>query len=220
MRVWGVEDLGSDFVVLGYQSADGEEGFPGRVEARCVYRLDEFGELRLELSASCDASTLVNLAPHGYFNLDGRDAIDRHSLQIAADAYTPVDEYLVPTGAVALVRGSRFDFRRPRMLGGAAYDCNFCLASAPRSAPVFAARLSAGDLAMSIETTEPGLQLYTGDKLDLGVPGLGGRHYRSRAGLCLEPQRWPDAPHHRHFPSILLRPGHSYRQETIYRFEC
>lgn len=219
IRVWRVEEHGADFVALEYRSDDGEEGFPGCVEVRCLYRLIEPSTLRLELSARCDAPTLVNLAPHGYLNLDGTDSIDRHCLQIAADAVTVVDADLIPTGAVEPVSGSRFDFRESRLLGDVAYDCNFCLASAPRPEPAFAARLTAGELALRIDTTEPGLQLYTGDKLNVPVPGVDGRHYGPRAGLCLEPQRWPDAPHHRHFPSILLRPGESYRQETVYLFE-
>lgn len=227
-RPWEIAGLGPDWVALRIVSADGEEGYPGNVEATCVYRLDggTSPALIVELTARTDAPTVVNLAHHGYFDLDGGPDVLDHRLRIDADAYTPVDKELIPTGAIRPVAGTPFDFRtiRPiRMfeLGERVkYDINFVLADAPREVPQMAARLEAAKSgwAMEVLTTEPGLQFYDGAKLAVPVPGLGGRIYGPSSGLCLEPQRFPDSPNHENFTNAVLRPGETYQQTTIYRF--
>lgn len=223
-RNWSIADRGPAHVELALVSPDGEGGYPGRVEARCRYEVGAGGVFRISLSAETDRPTLANLAAHSYFNLDGTPNILGHRLEIAADGYLPVDEEAIPTGEIRPVAGTPFDFRVMRVIGadGPAtnHDHNFCLAGAPVAEPRRIARLEGAlsGLAMEIATTEPGLQFYDGYKLDVPVPGLDGRSYGARAGLCLEPQRWPDSPNHAGFAGAVLRPGEHYRQITEYRF--
>lgn len=223
-RVWMLDDAGEDFVALSYVSADGEDGYPGRVVAHCVYRLFDDGMLSIEMTAETDRPTLVNLTTHGYFNLSDGPTVDGHRLQVAAGFYLPVDGAQLPTGEVAPVDATRFDFRELRTLsaGGVpnAYDHNFCLAAERRQNPHFAARLIGETAEMTVRTTEPGLQIYTGEGIDCPVAGLDGRRYGPRSGVCLEPQVWPDAPNHADFPSAVLRPGALYRHKTIYAFKA
>jgi len=225
-RVWTVEDHGTDFVRLGYLAGDGEMGFPGALALTCTYRTLDGGRLAIELTGETDAPTLCNLAHHSYFNLDdgGRSPVLDHRLQISADAWLPVDDELIPTGRVVPVEGTPFDFRQPRRIGdgGAqSYDHNFCL-SAGRVPLRRVARLEAArsGLAMETWTTEPGIQFYDGARVARDVPGLGGVSYGAHAGLCLEPQIWPDSPNRPYFPQAVLRPGETYRQVTEYRFSA
>ena len=224
-RLWSLRESGPGHAVLALVSQDGDAGYPGRVEASACYEIPLDGDrLRIVLEASTDRPTLVNLATHSYFNLDGSPDIGGHLLQIEADAYLSVDEEAIPTGEVRPVAGTPFDFRRLRRIDDhgddVAHDHNFCLAAVPTSEPRAVARLVGQEsgLAMDVLTTEPGLQFYDGYKLAVSCPGLGGRRYGPRAGLCLEPQRWPDSPNHRHFAGAVLRPGELYRQVTEYRF--
>lgn len=225
-RPWTVLEASGDSVLFGLVSEDGDAGYPGRVEVRCRYTAEPPATLRMTLTGSTDRPTVLNLAQHGYFNLGGSDRILDHRLQIVAQAYLPVDGTSIPTGERAAVAGSRFDFRAPRPVhagppgADSVYDHNFVLAEARRAQPSFAARLEAaeGRVAMEVWTTEPGLQFYDGWKLAVPVPGLGGRRYGAHAGLCLEPQIWPDAPNRPGFPSAILRPGENYRQVTELRF--
>ena len=218
-QIWEIVEAGDDWATLSLVSQDGAAGYPGEVEVACTYRLKPGGVLELDLTATTDAPTLVNLTTHGYFNLDGADIVDGHRLEVVADGYTPVDDKMVPTGEVAPVAGTPFDFRSAREVAGTSLDTNFCLADKRRDAPQFAARVTAGGLAMSVMTTEPGLQVYTGEGVGPPVPGLDGRRYGPRGGLCLEPQVWPDAPNHDGFPSAVLRPGSVYRHTTQYVFD-
>lgn len=224
-RLWLLRESGPAHAVLALVSQDGDAGYPGRVEATARYEIPPAGDrLRIVLEAVTDRPTLVNLATHSYFNLDGSPGIGAHLLQIEADAYLPVDGEAIPTGEVRPVAGTPFDFRRLRRIddhgGDVAHDHNFCLSAMPTSEPRAVARLVGQEsgLAMDVLTTEPGLQFYDGYKLAVPCPGLGGRRYGPRAGLCLEPQRWPDSPNHRHFAGAVLRPGELYRQVTEYRF--
>lgn len=225
-RDWSLVEAGSDSVLLRIVSPDGDEGYPGRLTATCRYSLTGDDALRIELMAETDAPTIVNLAHHSYFNLDGAGDILDSMIEIASDRYTPLDDSLIPTGEIRPIDGTPYDFRRSRKIrhdtgdGPFAYDVNYVLADAPRAQPQFAARVIAagGDVAMEVLTTEPGLQFYTGAKLDTPVPGLAGMRYGPFAGLCLEPQRFPDSPNHDNFTDATLRPGNTYRQITEYRF--
>jgi aldose 1-epimerase len=222
VRPWTVAAAGPDRVTLTLVSPDGDGGYPGRVAATCVYRVAPPATLVVELSAETDAPTIVNLAQHCYFALDGRGDARAHRLAVAADRFTPTGPDLIPTGAVAPVAGTPWDFRAARPIGlpGApAYDGNLVLADARRAAPAFAARLTGADgVSLELWTTEPGLQLYDAGSLDCPFPGLGGRRYGPHAGVCLEAQLWPDALGRPGFPSPVLAPGARYAQVTEYRF--
>lgn len=227
-RVWQIVDHGPAHVTLELVSPDGDQGYPGRLTARCTYRLTGAGELAIDLAATTDAPTIINLATHSYFNLDdGADILD-HVLEIPASHYLPVDAHRIPTGELASVAGTPFDFRPGRILRApegepqAAYDHNFVLRHDRVAAPRLAARLT-GPLSrtrLEIHSTEPGLQFYDGARVGPLVPGHGGKRYGPYAGLCLEPQIFPDAPNHANFPNAVLRPGETYRQVTLYRFSA
>lgn len=224
VRDWTVERHSADCVLLSLVSPDGDQGYPGEVHASCFYRVEP-GRLAIELEARTDRETLVNLAAHAYFNLDGGGSALDHRLRIAADAYTPVDADNIPTGEIRAVADSRFDFRRLRPVcrEGApyeGYDHNFVLARQAREAPAFAARLEAArsGIAMDVLTTEPGLQFYDGGNLPVRERLHGDVQGVRHGGLCLEPQRFPDAVNHPGFADAVLRPGETYRQITEYRF--
>lgn len=224
-RLWRLAEHGTDYVTLAYTARAGEMGFPGTLSAGCTYRLAAGGRFIVDLQAHADQPTLCNLAQHSYFNLDdgGRGSVDDHRMVIHASAYLPVDDELIPTGAVLPVAGTPFDFRfaRPvRVDGGLdAYDHNFCLAAC-RGPLRQAAWVQGGrsGVEMEVWTTEPGLQVFDGAGLAQAGPGLDGIAYGDFAGMAMEPQVWPDSPNHGHFPQAVLRPGEAYRQLTEYRF--
>lgn len=218
-KIWRIASETVDSVTLALHSPDGEGGYPGAVDVTCAYSLAPDRRLIIALEATADRTTVVNLATHSYFNLDGGADILDHRLRIAADHYTPVDADLIPTGEIAPVAGTPFDFREPRKVGPGGYDHNFCLAREPAADPRLAARLDgpASRLALEVWTTEPGLQFYDGGHIDLPATPNGASTGGAHAGLCLEPQRYPDAPHHPNFPSSTLRPDETYRQVTEYR---
>lgn len=226
-KLWRVESASTDSVTLSLASPDGDQGYPGAVEVRCRYTLPGDGVLVIELEAETDAATPVNLATHSYFNLAGTPDILGHTLEIPADAYLPVDAALVPTGEIRPVAGTGFDFRKARPIGAAArpprgYDHNFVVADARSDDLRLMARLAApsGDVTLEIWSTEPGLQFYDGNMLDVPVPGLDGAAYALHGGLCLEPQGFPDAVNQPEFPAVILRPGETYRQRTEYRLRA
>lgn len=215
LSLWTLTYHGRDFAELLLTQPSGTDGFPGEVEAICRYEA-KAGGLHLTLSATSDAPTICNLAQHSYFNLSGRQTIDDHSLRLEATKYTPLNEDLLPTGAIDDVQGE-WDFREIRRIGSTQLDGHFVLARARRSAPALAATVRGGKLQMQVETTEPGLVVYTADKLPV-CPGIKGQTLGPRAGICLESQLWPDAPNQSGFPSATLAPDVPYKQETFYRF--
>lgn len=220
-------------VELSYRSPDGEEGYPGCLDVTVLYALTDENALQIDYAATTDRPTIVNLTHHGYFNLDGAGAGDvlGHLLAIDADRFTPVVEGLVPTGELRAVRGTPMDFTRPTAIGArigsedgqlalaGGYDHNFVL-NRRGGGPSHAARVAspASGRVLEVLTTEPGLQLYTGNFLDGTVAGKGGRVYGHRSAVCLEAQHFPDSPNQPGFPSTVLRPGETYRATTLYRF--
>lgn len=224
-RNWSVEEVTSEVVRLSLHSAAGEDGYPGAVDVSCIYRLLPERRLAIELSAVTDAPTVVNLATHSYFNLDGSDTIADHRLMIPAECYLPVDDALIPTGERRPVAGTAFDFRelrRVEMPGEAPqrYDHNFCIAETPAETPIRLARLEGAreGIAMEIWSDQPGLQFYDGIGVNIPAELSGGQPLGAHAGLCLEPQLFPDAVHNESFHSPILRPGETYMQRTEYRF--
>lgn len=217
-RVWQAEVLPQqDGVRFSIRSPDGDQGFPGNLEVLAIYRL-EGAVLRIEMQARTDAPTPVNLAHHSYWNLDGGGTIDGHQLELEADFYLPVDDDTVPTGEILRVAGTRMDFRELRRLDAAGeprYD--HCFAIRGRGLrPV--ARLISSDrrVAMELRADQPGVQLYSGFKLNLTASD--GTRFGPRHGLCLETQNFPDAPNLSHFPDPFLRPGAVYRHVMEHQF--
>ena len=203
-------------------SADGDEGYPGTVEITARFAILPDQTLSVSYEATSDRPTPVNLTTHFYFNLDGSDDIRGHRLTLAANRYLPIDAAALPTGAIALVAGTAFDFGAGRPVGEAPdpFDHNICLADAPAPEPRFAARLvgEASGITLTLSTTEPGLQVYDGAKLDGSIIGHGGVPIGSRSALALEPQGWPDSPNRPEFPQVILRPDEIYHHRSLYRF--
>jgi aldose 1-epimerase len=230
--VWKAEPLaGRNGVVFSRRSSDGEEGYPGNLDVRITYELTERDELVIDYHATTDKATPVNLTQHSYFNLAGAGDILGHQLMIAADRFTPVDPTLIPTGALAPVEGTPFDFRAPTAIGariyqpneqlknGGGYDHNWVL-NRKGAGRQLAARVVEPKTGRTLEvsTTEPGVQFYTGNFLDGKITGKGGRVYQRRTGFCLETQHYPDSPNQPDFPSTILRPGATYSSQTVFAF--
>jgi len=223
--------LGGPAITLRYVSEDGEEGFPGRVEALVTYSLGAGGTWRIDYEATTDRTTVVNLSHHDYFNLAGHGSALDHRLTMPARRFHPIDAALIPTG-IAPVEGTPFDFRAPTtiragmgaahpqvaLVGG--YDHHWILDDETPGALRLAARLEdpASGRAMTLHSTEPGLQFYSGNFLDGTLRGHGGEAYRRGDAICLEPQHSPDSPHHPEWPGTLLRPGETYRSTSVYTF--
>lgn len=230
--LWKAEETGGESVEFTHVSPDGDMGFPGTMTAKVRYTL-EGGTLRLDYTASSDKPTIVNLTNHAYFNLRGDDDgnILGHVLELNADAYTPTDAGQIPTGEIAPVAGTPLDFRAATAVGaridadfeqlklGRGYDHNFIVNGAAGSLRR-AARVTepASGRTLTVETTEPAVQFYSGNFLDGKLTGRQGRRYEPRTGFCLETQHYPDSPNHANFPSTVLRPGETFRSTTTFTF--
>ena len=222
-------------VKFNYTSKDMEEGYPGELKVEVVYILNNKNELKIKYNAETSDSTIVNLTNHTYWNLNGEansDILD-HYLMIPADYITPVDESLIPYGNLLSVENSPFDFRKLRRIGdsidsdheqiqfGGGYDHNFVLAMEDRDEPQLAAELisKSSGRKLTILTTEPGIQFYSGNFMNGTVTGKNGKKYEYRHALALETQHFPDSPNHENFPSTLLIPGDKYESLTVFKFD-
>lgn len=228
-KVWDAQEFiteNSAGVKLHYISKDGEEGYPGNLNVFVTYSLSNQNELKIEYQATTDKATPLNLTHHSYFNLSGTkgESILNHNLKINADKYVVVNESLIPTGELCDLTGSQMDFRESTTIGSriddieGGYDHTYVLNSMGNLSLI--AELSEPNSGRKIEvyTTEPGIQLYTGNFLDGSITGKKGIVYNKHCGLCLETQHFPDSPNQAEFPSTILRPGEKYNQTTIYKF--
>ncbi len=221
-------------VSMSYTSSHMEEGFPGNLSVTVLYSLTDDNELVIDYKASTDKPTVINLTNHSYFNLKGEgegDILD-HELSLFANRITPVNESLIPTGEFMELKQSPFDFRKPQLIGdriddlsnqqvmfGGGYDHNFVLSDKSSSLKRVAlvSERTTGRV-LEVHTTEPGVQLYTGNFLDGSLIGKSGKPYNKRSAFCLETQHYPDSPNQPNFPSTRLNPGEEYQSQTIYKF--
>ena len=232
-QLWRAESSEATRLVLTRRSPDGEEGFPGNLDVRVTYSLPADGVLRIDFAAVTDRPTILNLTNHSYFNLAGEGAgsVLGHRVQVEADAFAPTDATQIPTGALQPVAGTPFDFRELRTLDERIRTGDPQLAYAKGYDHTFALRGPAGTLRpaatcidpssgrrLDVRTTQPALQLYSGNNLDGTLIGPSGRIYRSGDGVCFETQAFPDAPNHPDFPSAVLRPGETFAAATEFRF--
>jgi aldose 1-epimerase len=237
-QVWKIVEVKSGAVasvMLAHRSPSGDSGYPGQLDVTVTYSLDEAGSLTIAFVAQTTEPTVINMTNHAIFNLAGEGSpagLTGHRLTIPAETYTPVNAALIPTGERRAVSGTVFDFRKPRLIAdgirngqdeqirfGRGYDHNFALDKGLTSMPEIAARLEdpASGRVLEVLSTEPGIQLYTGNFLDGTVVGKAGHLYRMGDGIALEPQKFPDAPNQAGFESPRVDPGKPYRHVMIYR---
>ncbi len=226
--IWDAESIENENKIglkLHYLSKDGEEGYPGNLDVSVTYILTNDNELKIDYKATTDKATPVNLSHHSYFNLAGsvdRDVMEQ-VLWIDADKYTVVDETLIPTGELRDVTGS-MDFRTPKKVGSqiteveGGYDHNYVLNNDGKYAMIATLTDSSSGRIMEVYTSEPGMQFYSGNFLDGTITGKNDIVYKKHYGLCLETQHFPDSPNQPDFPNTILRPGETYKQQTVYKF--
>ncbi|SDF77254.1 aldose 1-epimerase [Pedobacter terrae] len=232
-KVWDAKQLDSTKLELTYVSNDGEAGYPGKLDVKVIYTLTDDNSLQIDYEATTDKTTIVNLTNHAYFNLNGEgdSTILDHELMIDANTYTPVDSTLIPTGKLQPVAGTAFDFNKAKLIGkqigdkdeqlkfGKGYDHNFALTHHDGKTPVAVVKSPKTGIVLSVITTEPGLQFYSGNFLTgADKDGKGGKSYPHRSAFCLETQHFPDAPNHPNFASTVLKPGETYKTSTTYKF--
>ena len=234
-KVWDALQMNDQSVVLNYVSSYGEEGYSGELKVTVIYTFTDDDEFIIEYMATTNKKTIVNLTHHGFFSLAGianpTPTVEDVKCEINADYYLPIDHTSIPTGEIRFVEGTPFDFRKPKAIGdeinadneqiknGSGYDHNYVLNKKEEGELSFAARLTepTSGRTMEVYTTEPGLQLYTGNVL-FGFEGAHGATFPKRSAICLEAQHFPDTPNHPYFPSVVLNPGEQYKQKTIYKF--
>lgn len=232
-KVWTATARNDRDVLMTLVSPNGDEGFPGNLFASVTFALTDGNELQIRYSATTDKDTVVNLTNHSYFNLAGQGQGDvlGHIVTIDADRFTPVDAGLIPTGELKTVDGTPFDFRKPAAIGAridspdpqlklaGGYDHNYVL-NKKSSGLQLAARVvePKSGRVLEVLTTEPGMQFYTGNNLGGPITGAGGKVYQRRSAFCMETEHFPDSPNHPAFPSTTLKPGETFRSETVYRF--
>lgn len=224
-KLWSVVNVSDDLITFNLSSVDGEEGYPGNLSANLSYSLTPDNELIIDYDAQTDAACPVNLTNHSYWNLAGSGDILDHRLTLDCAHYLPVTEALLPTGEIRSVADSPFEFRFEEIIGkridavAGGYDHCFVHSAAPARRPQSIARVEdpASGRVMTVATTEPAVQLYTGNFLE-DVQGADGAVYGKHSGFCLEAQQYPDAPNQATFPNTVLRPGEHYRQKTVHRF--
>lgn len=230
-KVWAAKEI-TDGVELSYTSADGEEGFPGTLQCTVTYTLTKDNVLRIDYKATTDKPTVLNLTNHAYFNLAGEGSGDilGHELTLPTEQITATDDELIPTGEIASIKGTPLDFTTPHTIGerigadfkpliqGIGYDHNYVLSGSGMKLAAVVKEPKSGRV-MTVRTTEPGVQLYTGNHLK-GTTGKGGHIYAKRNGLCLETQHYPDSPNRPEFPGVILRPGENFQSTTIYQFSA
>lgn len=227
-KFWDAEPTDDGSLKLSYLSKDGEEGFPGNVQATVTYSITNDNQLKIEYEATTDKATPINLTNHSYFNLSGHpdQTVMDHELKINADHYTPVNDQLIPTGEIATVEGTPFDFTDFHTIGSrfdqtkGGYDHNFVLNRSGTDSLFQAATVysPSSGREMKVFTTQPGVQFYSGNFLDGSLVGQNGAHFVQHGALCLETQHYPNSPNEPNFPSTLLKPGETYHQVTIYQF--
>lgn len=233
-QVWDAKQLNDQTLELSYVSKDGEEGYPGNLSVKVVYHLTEENGIEISYTATTDKKTVLNLTNHSYFNLNGAGSgtINDHLLSINADKFTPVDSTLIPTGVLADVAGTAFDFRKPKAIGdsvnslseqiinGKGYDHNFALNRKTARELELAATVYSTVTGIKLEvfTQEPGIQFYGGNFLDSILLGKKDLHYSYRTAFCLETQHFPNAPNQSNFASTVLVPGKTYSTKTVYQF--
>ncbi len=233
--VWDIRKIDGQTAELKYTSADGEEGFPGTLQVTVSYRLTDSNEVEIRYHAVTDKPTVLNLTNHSYFNLSGAGdpSVADHALTIAADTYLPTDETSIPYGAPEKVEDTPMDFRTPHLVGeridektdqlvwARGYDHTYILNKEEGAFGFCAKAVSPKTgIVMEVFTTEPGVQLYTGNWMTGSFVGKNGQRYPSRAALCLETQHFPDSPNHPQYPSTVLRPGEVFESKTVYAFSA
>jgi len=231
--VWDVKKTDAQTIELNYLSKDGEEGFPGNLDVTLTYQLTDDNEVVMTYKAVTDKTTILNLTNHSYFNLSGEGdpSILDHELQIFADTFLPTNDVAIPFGKPEEVENTPFDFRTPHTIGerigdnntqlryGNGYDHNYIINRINKGLALTAKAISPKTgIAMITYTTEPGVQLYTGNYLDGSFVGKNGHRYPQRSAFCLETQHYPDSIHQPDYPSVALRPGEVFESKTIYQF--